>query len=129
CYPDNRRAALETSPNMKRSSSVNSLSSVEAEAKAKAKAKKAKPRRTTSFPSLNSSLESVPVSSPPSASSSQLPIVLNNGELVIEALGVIVDRYPYVTERHTWPIGFTSTRLFQSTVNPEEKVKYTCQII
>lgn len=130
CYPDNRRAALETSPGIKRSSSANSLSAVEADVKAKAKAKKGKlPRRTTSFPSLHSSLESLPLSPPSSSATAQLPIVLNNGELVIEALGVIVDRFPYVTERYTWPVGFTSTRVFQSAVNPEEKVKYTCQII
>jgi len=130
CYPDNRRAALETSPGMKRSSSANSLSTVESEMKAKSnKAKKAKPRRTISFPSLSSSMECLPVSPPSSSScSSQLPIVLNNGELVIEALGVIVDRFPYVTERYTWPIGYTSTRLFQSYVNPDDKIKYTCQI-
>jgi len=129
CYPDNRRAALESSPGtMKRSSSTNSLSSVEAELKAKSKAKKAKPRRTTSFPSLSSSMENIPVSPPSSSTSSQLPIILNNGELVIDALGVIVDRFPYVTERYTWPIGFTSTRLFQSYVNPDDKIKYTCQI-
>lgn len=129
CYPDNRRAALESSPGtMKRSSSTNSLSSVEAELKAKSKAKKAKPRRTTSFPSLSSSMENIPVSPPSSTTSSQLPIILNNGELVIDALGVIVDRFPYVTERYTWPIGFTSTRLFQSYVSPDDKIKYTCQI-
>jgi len=59
----------------------------------------------------------------------QLPLVLNNGELVIEALGVIVDRYPYVTEKYTWPVGFVSTRMFQSMINPDQKVKYTCQIV
>jgi hypothetical protein len=115
---------------MKRSISANSLSTVEVDGKAKAKVKKSKPRRTISFPSLTSSLEIIPVSPPSSSSSStQLPIVLNNGEIVVEALGIIVDRFPYVTERYTWPIGFTSTRLFQSAVHPEEKVKYTCQII
>jgi len=55
-----------------------------------------------------------------------LPLVL--GELTVENLGTIIPRSPYVTERHVWPIGFTSSRLFASMINPETRVKYTSQI-
>jgi len=57
----------------------------------------------------------------------KLPLVL--GELVVENLGTIVPRAPYVTEKHVWPVGFLSSRLFSSMANPEKRVKYTSSII
>jgi hypothetical protein len=56
-----------------------------------------------------------------------LPLVL--GDLTLESLGSIIPRVPYVTERHIWPVGFVSSRLFASMINPEMKVKYTSQIV
>lgn len=59
--------------------------------------------------------------------SPKLPLVL--GELTIESLGTVVPRFPYITERHTWPIGFVSSRYFSSMTRPEVKVRYTSQIV
>jgi len=54
---------------------------------------------------------------------------LNLGDLTIESLGSIFPYTPYITEKHIWPIGFKSIRYFSSMLNPELRVKYTCQII
>jgi hypothetical protein len=59
--------------------------------------------------------------------SPKLPLVL--GELTIESLGTVIPRFPYITERHTWPVGFVSFRYFSSMTNPEVKVRYTSQIV
>ena len=56
-----------------------------------------------------------------------MPLVL--GELTVENLGTIYPRAPYVTEKHIYPIGFVSTRYFSSMINPEQRIKYTSQII
>jgi len=56
-----------------------------------------------------------------------MPLLL--GDLTIENLGVVIPRSPYVTEKHIWPIGFTSHRYLPSITNPELRVKYTCQIV
>jgi len=58
-----------------------------------------------------------------------MPLFLGGGELIIENLGKIINRTPFVTEKHTWPVGFTSTRYFSSMISPDQKVKYTSQII
>lgn len=57
----------------------------------------------------------------------KFPLVL--GELCIESLGTIIARSPYITEKHVWPVGFSSTRYFSSMLNPEVRVKYTSQIV
>jgi len=57
----------------------------------------------------------------------KMPLIL--GELTLESLGNIIPQSPYVTEKHIWPIGFTSSRLFTSMITPDKKVKYTSQII
>jgi hypothetical protein len=54
---------------------------------------------------------------------------LNLGELTVESLGTIIPQTPYITDKHIWPIGFRSSRYFSSMINPELRVKYTCQII
>jgi len=59
----------------------------------------------------------------------RLPIILGGGELIIENLGSIIPRAPYVTEKHIWPVGFTSSRYFSSMKDPEKRVKYTSQIV
>jgi hypothetical protein len=57
----------------------------------------------------------------------KFPLVL--GELCIESIGTIIARPPYITEKHVWPVGFSSTRYFSSMINPEMRVKYTSQIV
>jgi len=57
----------------------------------------------------------------------KMPIAL--GELTIECLGQVIPRQPYITEKHIWPIGFKSTRLFSSMINPDIRVKYTSEIV
>jgi len=57
----------------------------------------------------------------------KMPLIL--GELVIENLGTIIPRSPYVTEKHIWPIGFKSSRFFSSMFNPDKRVKYVSTII
>jgi hypothetical protein len=57
----------------------------------------------------------------------KMPLIL--GELTLESLGNIIPHEPYVTEKHIWPVGFTSCRYFTSMINPDKKVKYTSQII
>lgn len=57
----------------------------------------------------------------------KFPLVL--GELCIESLGTIIARPPFITDKHVWPVGFSSTRYFSSMINPEIRVKYTSQII
>lgn len=57
----------------------------------------------------------------------KFPLVL--GELCIESIGTIIARPPYITEKHVWPVGFSSTRYFSSMINPEIRVKYTSQIV
>jgi len=57
----------------------------------------------------------------------KLPLVL--GELTLENLGVIIPRPPYISEKHIWPVGFSSSRYFSSMLNPELRVKYTSQIV
>jgi len=59
--------------------------------------------------------------------SPKLPLVL--GEMTVDCLGTIVPQFPYVTDRHVWPIGYTSSRYFYSTINPDQQVKYTCKIV
>jgi len=54
---------------------------------------------------------------------------LSLGELTVECVGEIVPRSPYITEKHIWPVGFRSFRYFSSMRNPDQKVKYTSQII
>jgi len=57
----------------------------------------------------------------------KMPLIL--GELVIENLGTIIPNSPFITEKHIWPVGFTSTRYFSSMTNPDSRVKYTSSII
>jgi superfamily II DNA or RNA helicase len=52
------------------------------------------------------------------------------GVLTIEALGTIVfDRDTFHNEKYIWPVGFKSVRDYMSTITPEGRCKYTCEIV
>jgi len=51
------------------------------------------------------------------------------GELTIECLGTIIPRHPFITDKHIYPVGFSSTRYFESMINPNRRVVYTSQIV
>jgi hypothetical protein len=57
----------------------------------------------------------------------ELPLIL--GEVTIEAWGSLIPKPPFMTEKHIWPVGFRSSRLFPSMLDPSKRVKYTSQII
>jgi len=57
----------------------------------------------------------------------KMPLVI--GDLTIESLGTVVPRAPYVTEKHVYPVGFVSHRLYTSRVNPDKQVRYTSMIV
>jgi len=61
------------------------------------------------------------------ASHSKLPVIVD--DLSIESLGQIVPKAEFVTEKHIYPVGFISTRTYQSMLNPETRVRYTSQIV
>jgi len=61
------------------------------------------------------------------ASQSKLPVTVD--DLTIESLGHIVPRSEFVTEKHIFPVGFTSTRTYTSIKNPEIRTRYTSQIV
>jgi len=112
-FPQNRTKGPESEklPMHKRTSSGEFESSPTPEKKQKVENKVRKARR-------KSFREVTPIP--------KMPIVL--GDLVIESLGTIIPRPPYISDKHIWPIGFISTRFFSSMKNPEQKVKYICSI-
>jgi len=142
-FPEHRKQALDLDIPLKRSSSTDSLTSPSSpEAPRLSKAKKAK-RKTYPSPKLSKVTRS-PVASvgTPLLSSSgsfiverekngtlKMPLILGGGALIVENLGKIIPRPPFITETHIWPAGFPSSRYFSSMINPEQRVKYTSQII
>jgi hypothetical protein len=80
------------------------------------KSKKSSKKLTGSFPELER-INGVP----------KLPLVC--GDVTIERLGYVINRSPYVTEKHVWPVSFCSTSFYQSMINPNQTVKYTSEII
>jgi len=127
-YPEHRLKGLQIDkqPQLKRSPSMESFdSSPTLERKPKSpelspkasKAKKNKLRKNSLFKDVVKDDQGTP----------KMPLIL--GELVVECLGTIVPRAPYVTEKHIWPIGFVSSRFFSSMITPERRVKYTSSII
>lgn len=93
-----------------RSSSTNSLNSLAAGSSSKKRSKKVKIGGTTS--------------------AVRLPLTLEDGELTILSLGELTSsRQPFVTDSHIWPIGYTATRAFVSSVNPSSRTIYTCKIV
>jgi len=57
-----------------------------------------------------------------------LPLDVNR-EFVVESLGAIVPRSPFVTNKYIWPVGYRSSKQYVSMLNPSIQVKYTSQII
>lgn len=56
------------------------------------------------------------------------PIVL--GGLTVHSLGEVVsDRPDYHTEEFIFPVGFCSTRVYGSLLDPEKKCVYTCKVL
>ena len=52
------------------------------------------------------------------------------GVVTLEALGTVVfDRPAYHTERYIYPVGYTASRQFMSTVDPNGTTKYTCSVL
>lgn len=56
----------------------------------------------------------------------KMPLIL--GEVTIESLGTVIQHPNFVTDKHVWPVGFTSHRYFSSMINPNVRVKYTSEI-
>jgi len=56
-----------------------------------------------------------------------LPIDL--GDFILESLGTIINKSPFVTDKHIYPVGFRISRMFPSMMTPEINVKYTCSIL
>jgi len=50
-------------------------------------------------------------------------------DLMIESLGTVVPRYPYVVNNQIYPVGFISHRNFTSRLNRHREVRYTSMII
>lgn len=51
------------------------------------------------------------------------------GTLTVYDLGEVVhDRPGFHSERYIWPIGFRSTRIYPSMVDPESRIQYFCNI-
>lgn len=54
---------------------------------------------------------------------------LDFGDFVLESLGTIIPRPPFVTDKHVWPVGYRISRLFRSMNTPETSVRYSCTIV
>jgi hypothetical protein len=90
-FPQNRTKGSESNDKQsahKRTSSGEFESSPTPEKKQKLENKTRKPRRKP--------LKEVTIP--------KLPIVI--GDLVVESLGTIIPRPPYISDKHIWPIGF-----------------------
>jgi hypothetical protein len=59
----------------------------------------------------------------------KFPLILSGGELTILSLGEVIPRAPFVNEKHIWPVGYRSIRVFASMTSPSTRVKYHCEII
>jgi len=118
-YPEHRKAAVEVEK-IKKPKGMSSDSSSESKSKSdRMKIKKYKRKSYSSYQDVARDKSGQP----------KLPIILGGGELVIENFGNVIPRTPYITEKHIWPIGFTSSRYFSSMINPDLRVKYTSQIV
>jgi len=56
----------------------------------------------------------------------KMPLLL--GDLTVLAIWNVIARPPYCTEKHIYPIGFSSSRIFSSMLNAGDRTKYTCTI-
>jgi len=118
-YPEHRKAAVEVEKT-KKPKGTSSDSSPESKSKTdRMKIKKYKRKSYSSYQDVARDKTGQP----------KMPIILGGGELIIENFGHVIPRTPYITEKHIWPIGFTSSRYFSSMANPDQRVKYTSQIV
>lgn len=51
------------------------------------------------------------------------------GEITIHHLGEIIPSRPYYDDKHIYPIGFTSSRMFSSMLTPNKRVQYFSKVI
>eukprot|EP01119_Soliformovum_irregulare_P001144 TRINITY_DN10863_c0_g1_i1.p1 TRINITY_DN10863_c0_g1~~TRINITY_DN10863_c0_g1_i1.p1 ORF type:complete len:460 (+),score=67.22 TRINITY_DN10863_c0_g1_i1:235-1614(+) len=56
----------------------------------------------------------------------KMPLLL--GDLTVHSIGTVTARPPYCTEKHIYPIGFCSSRIFSSMITAGDRTKYTCTI-
>lgn len=144
-HKQDSESSLQISPSFSRKSTLSSststpnLSSLANSNSPKVLKKKRKSLRD--LPSRSNSFNSTaPTGSPynsPSRSSStnnlhaltSLGFPLTFGDLTVESLGTVIPRYPYVVNGQVYPIGFSSSRMYTSRINPEKQVKYLSQIL
>lgn len=156
CFPDHRQQAIEIEKQMQLKKSQQSMPIFSAAQPLETLApasptssytasplgtpKQARKQDKGAFGNNNKKQPTSPVSAPVSpAGSKRRPFAVSKdampkfplalGELCIESIGTIIARPPYITEKHVWPVGFSSTRFFSSMINPEIRVKYTSQIV
>jgi hypothetical protein len=126
-FPEHRLQALELEKQMqmkKQNGEQTSPKSQERKPKSTEEKSKPKTKRTISRKPTYTSYKDIVRDK---SGAPKMPLCL--GELTIESLGSIIAQPPYTTEKHIWPVGFTSCRYFTSMINPDKKVKYTSQII
>jgi len=150
-FPEHRKQAMDIDVQMKRSSSTDSFTTPSSpeEAPRISKVPKSKKSKRKTFPSpttpkgskgsLRTSMGTVGIPfgsgsgglfvEREKSGSPKMPLILGGGELIVENLGKIISRPPYVTDKHIWPVGFTSSRYFSSMIHPDQRVKYTSQIV
>lgn len=61
-----------------------------------------------------------------------LPVTVGKGhdEVTIYSIGKIIwDREGYHTQRYIFPVGYRAERLYSSTLDAQQKVKYICEIL
>jgi chromodomain-helicase-DNA-binding protein 7 len=57
------------------------------------------------------------------------PIRLSYATEIIDLGHIVTDRPGFHNDRYIYPAGFKSSRLHWSTINPSQKVRYTCEIL
>jgi len=121
-FPEHRKQAIEMDKQLRKSPSTDSLSSPSSPESSRI-TRSDKRVKKTKKKFMHREIQRDRSGQP------KMPIILGGGELIIENLGVVIPRSPYVNEKHIWPIGFTSVRYFSSMNNPDQRVKYTSQIV
>jgi len=84
-------------------------------------------QQTQNLSSLDESMDSSASIERDANGSPVLPI--NLGDVVVESLGVVVPRSPFVTSNNIYPVGFRSVKTFTSAKDPSTQTRYTSQIL
>ncbi|EAY02795.1 F/Y-rich N-terminus family protein [Trichomonas vaginalis G3] len=58
-----------------------------------------------------------------------LPLLLTASSSILSFGTIVWDRPGFHTEKYIYPAGYKITKLYRSTINPTERVKYICEII